>query len=120
MPVRSVYIDVDNTLINDKDELFPGVVEKLACWKVRYTSVVCWSHSGAEHAKRVCKKHKIDKFFTAFMDKPDVIVDDDPLMIMTFPATLLVKDPHKWWKQPDDELFRGARSWGKKLEVKDD
>ena len=111
MPVRSIYIDVDDTLINDQDKLFPGVLEKLENWAVRYTTIVCWSHSGAEHARRVCKKHKIDKFFTHFLDKPDVIVDDNPGLILSFPAILEVRRADKWWLQSDHKLFECSRNW---------
>ena len=115
MPIRSIYIDVDDTLINDKDELFPGVREALENWKVRYTTVVCWSHSGAEHARRVCKKHKIDKYFTHFLDKPDIIVDDRPQSIVEFPAVLEVKRPDTWWTQPDSKKFKHCRDHARHL-----
>jgi len=111
MPVRTLAVDVDYTLINGHDELFPGVENKLKEWKVRYTTLICWSHSGGDHAKRVCKKHKIEKYFTHFIDKPDVIVDDRPESIIEFPAILHVVDPKKWWSLPDKELFKYSRDW---------
>ena len=110
-PVRTIAVDVDYTLINDADELFPGVENKLREWKIRYTTLICWSHSGVEHAKRVCKKHKIEKYFTHFIDKPDVIVDDRPESIVEFPAILQVVEPKKWWSKHDSELFKGSRDW---------
>ena len=109
MPVRSMFIDVDLTLIDDNCELFPGVEAKLKQWKAKY-DLHCWSHGGKEHAKRVCKKHKIDRYFTAFLDKPDIIVDDNPNLITEFPAILRVKDPQTFWKSSDDELFKGSRT----------
>jgi len=114
MPVRTIYVDVDYTLIDDQDNLYPGVEDKLAIWAVRYTSLICWSHSGAEHAKRVCKKHKIEKYFTHFLDKPDVLVDDRPMSIVEFPAILEVKKQDKWWTQEDSKIFAKSRDWVKK------
>jgi len=108
MPVRSLYCDVDLTLVNDACELYPGVEIKLKQWYVKY-ELYCWSHGGKEHAKKICTKHKIAKYFKAFLDKPDIIVDDTPDFLLEFPAILKVENPDKWWKNGDNKLFGQSR-----------
>jgi hypothetical protein len=118
MPVRSMYIDVDLTLVDDDLKLYVGAREKLAQWYNKYT-LICWSHGGAEHAERTCKKHKVAKYFKHFLDKPDILVDDNPELLIEFPAILLRSGP-KWWQQNDHDIFSGSRAWKQALKGKKD
>ena len=118
MPIRTMTVDVDLTLIDDKGDIYPGVRDKLEEWKAKYT-LICWSHGGKEHAQKMCKKNKIDKFFSSFMDKPDIIVDNEPESILTFPAIIHIQEPKKDWSKCDNDLFAGAREWKKRLKVEE-
>lgn len=108
MPVRTMYIDVDLTLVNDNLELYEGVPAKLEQWSEKYT-LICWSHGGGDYAKRVCMRNKIDKYFKYFLDKPDILVDDNPELLTIFPAKIIINAPEDW-KKGDVDLFRGARN----------
>lgn len=108
-PVHTIYIDVDGTLIDEKGNLLPGVEAKLQQWrwKEKY-NLICWSHTGGEYAERVCKHYDILCYFDHFLDKPDIIIDNDPTMIMNYPAVITIKSDQDWLK-PDSELFDGSR-----------
>ncbi len=88
MPVRSLYFDVDQTLINKRGELFPLVRETLQELKDYGYNLFAWSRSGHRHVRRVLSKHGLLDLFKfnepilyACFDKPDVTVDDtiDPI-----------------------------------------
>jgi len=108
MPIRTVGVDVDGTLIDDKGLLFPGVKDKLEEWVEKYT-LICWSNTGGEYAKRVCIKCGIDKYFKYFLDKPDVIVDNDPDSIFRSAAIIVITDPLTDWTKDDNTLFGSSR-----------
>ena len=108
MPFRVLYIDVDGTMVdvNDPDVLREGVLEKLELWHKKYT-LICWSKTGGQYAKKVCEYHKIAHLFSLFLDKPDGAVDDD-FEWWGRVAKLDVKDDDAWSKS-DSELFRHSR-----------
>ena len=110
MPVRSCYIDVDMTLVKD-GKLRRGVRERLKAWESRYT-LICWSHGGGAYAFKVCRQHGIEEFFTHFLDKPDIIVDDNPEFILHYPAILDCSAPG-WWEIPERVVFEGSRMLSK-------
>lgn len=107
MPVQTMYIDVDMTLVDDNGDIYTGVIEKLEQWQKKYT-MICWSHTGGEYAKRTCIRNGIEKFFKYFLDKPDIIVDDHPAFLLEYPAKIVIDDPEAWDK-PDRELFSKSR-----------
>ena len=109
-PVRSIFVDVDGTLINDKGELCEGVVARLETWADRY-KLYCWSLTGEEWAKKVCIRHKIDKYFKAFLDKPDVWVDNEGLEWTKHGRTAVIRmdGGSGDWNKPEAELWRDSR-----------
>ncbi len=83
-PVRSIFFDTDQCLINTKGELFPGVREVLTELKAYGYNLFCWSRSGHRHIRRMLEKHQLLDLFRfnepveyAIIDKPDVFVDDN-------------------------------------------
>ncbi len=83
MPIRTIFFDVDQTLINTKGELFPGVAVILKELKDYGYNLMAWSRSGHRHVRRMLDKHDLLQFFRfnapveyACLDKPDVTVDD--------------------------------------------
>ena len=104
MPVRSVFIDVDGTLIDIDNKIYKGVDKVLKRFKNLGYTLICWSHGGKEHAKDICQRHNIDSFFTHFLDKPDIIVDDDPNRIITAPKIFLITED--WWENFTMESFK--------------
>lgn len=134
MPVRTMVVDVDSTLVDDNLTLFPGVKEKLVQWKKKYT-LICWSHTGGEYAHKVLEDNGLLEFFMKdisvylpkekkwikaqvplIFDKPDIITDDHPELILDLAAKLrphpLVGEieNYDWWKKSDNELFSGSRT----------
>ena len=73
-----IYIDVDGTLISEDgtDRLFPAMKKLLPLLKNCGYTMYLWSMGGAEYAKSVARKHKVMKYFKAFLSKPDIVVDD--------------------------------------------
>jgi len=106
MPVQSIYIDVDLTLIDPNGKIYPHVEQTLIRWRRMYKTVVCWSHTGGEYAKQMCVDNKIDKYFDFFLDKPDLIVDDAPERLMDYAHVLLVDDATTWWSQAFNTLYQ--------------
>jgi phosphoglycolate phosphatase-like HAD superfamily hydrolase len=95
MPVRTVYIDVDGTLIDIDNKIYKGVEKVLKRFKNLGYTLICWSHGGREHAKDICQRHNIDSFFTHFLDKPDILVDDTPMRILDA-AKIFIADEVFW------------------------
>jgi hypothetical protein len=76
MPTN-VSIDVDLTLIDKDGQLLPGAKEAVVKLKSADCNITLWSLAGAEYAKAVAAKHKIENLFVGFAGKPDVVIDDD-------------------------------------------
>ena len=136
MPVRTMLVDIDNTIIDDNGVVFPGVREKLTQWRRNDKYVlIAMSHTGGEYARRVLEDNDLLEFFMRELkvyqprekkwimaqvvlcfDKPDVITDDSPHLLLDLAAKLrpppLVGpiDDYTWWKQTDAELFRNSRN----------
>ena len=109
MPVQTVCCDVDFTLIDANNDLYPDVAKALAYMKhtLGYT-MICWSHGGGRHAKDVCRKHDIMQYFDLFLDKPDIIIDDDPGFILTYPK--IMKATPTWGKTFMKDLFNKSKT----------
>jgi len=104
MPVQAIYIDVDLTLVDADGKVYPGVAATLQRYRRMYSTVVCWSHTGGEYAKRMCVDNGIDKYFDYFLSKPDIIVDDDPPFLMEYAHVLKVNDK-TWWLDAMTSLY---------------
>src|ERR1017187_4361432 len=76
MPTN-VSIDVDLTLIDEEGCLLPGAKEAIAKIQAADCKITLWSLAGAEYAKAVAARHKIENLFVGFAGKPDVVIDDD-------------------------------------------
>lgn len=105
MPVRTVYIDVDQTLINIDDELLPRVMESLEKLHNHSYQLVCWSGGGQEHARNVCERHEIEHYFDYFLDKPDIVIDDEPDTIINR-ANKVQISTDKGWVDVFDQIYK--------------
>jgi hypothetical protein len=76
MPTN-VSIDVDLTLIDKEGQLLPGAKDAVAKLQAADCKITLWSLAGAEYAKAVAARHKIEHLFVGFAGKPDVVIDDD-------------------------------------------
>ena len=73
----NVSIDVDLTLIDKDGQLLPKANDAITKLKSADCNITLWSLAGAEYAKSIALKHKIENLFVGFAGKPDVAIDDD-------------------------------------------
>ena len=78
-----VYVDVDDTLVRSagtKRIPIPQVVmhvKKLAAQSG--VELYCWSTAGTEYARATARELGIEECFTAFLPKPNVLIDDQEI-----------------------------------------
>lgn len=74
-----VYVDVDDTLVRwAGTKAIPRtlVIEKVKKLAAEGATLYLWSTGGAEYAERVVTDLGIADLFTAFLPKPELIIDD--------------------------------------------
>jgi phosphoglycolate phosphatase-like HAD superfamily hydrolase len=81
-PALVVYVDVDDTLIRSygsKRMPMPAVVEHVRALHREGAQLYCWSSGGAVYARQSAEELGIVECFSAFLPKPDVVLDDQPI-----------------------------------------
>lgn len=76
---RIIFVDVDDTLVRSfgaKQIPMSASIEYVRRMHAAGHSLYCWSRGGGEYARRVTLSLGIDGCFTAFLPKPDVVLDD--------------------------------------------
>ena len=76
----SISIDVDDMLLDGDGNLAPNAVAGLQKLKAAGHAIQLWSAGGAEYAQQTAAKHGIAELFASFARKPDVAIDDLPVM----------------------------------------
>jgi hypothetical protein len=82
MRSQAVFVDVDDTLVRSvgrKRIPIPAVVAEVRRLKAGGAVLYLWSAGGAEYARESAVELGIADCFAAFLPKPDVIIDDQPL-----------------------------------------
>jgi hypothetical protein len=80
-----VYVDVDDTLMRSagtKRMPIPKVVmhvKQLAAQAEGGIELYCWSTAGSEYARATARELGIEACFTAFLPKPNVLIDDQEI-----------------------------------------
>jgi hypothetical protein len=80
-----VYVDVDDTLVRSagtKRMPIPKVVmhaKQLAAQAEGGVELYCWSTAGSEYARATARELGIEACFTAFLPKPNVLIDDQEI-----------------------------------------
>lgn len=100
----NVCIDVDLTLIDEEGELLPGAIEALTKLREVPCELTLWSACGAEYAKSVAARHKLEMFFEGFAGKPDLAIDDTPESLV--PKRLIVKKPEDQWSEIQQQAIQ--------------
>lgn len=54
----------------------PATVKLVRALRVHGATLYLWSRGGATYAEEVAKELRIDDCFTAFLPKPDLLLDD--------------------------------------------
>ncbi len=103
----NVCIDVDLTLIDEEGELLPGAIEALAKLRETPCELTLWSAAGAEYAKSVAARHKLENFFQGFAGKPDLAIDDDPQSLVL--RKLIVRKPEDHWDDIQQQAVRALQ-----------
>lgn len=77
-----VYVDVDDTLVRwagPKVIPIPAVIAKVRALHASGATLYCWSAAGAENARVVATRIGVAELFVAFLPKPTLMIDDQPL-----------------------------------------
>ena len=102
MPLN-ISIDVDDTLIDKAGELVVGARVGLQKLKAAGHCLQLWSLGGADRAQTIAVEHGLTEFFTSFAKKPDVAIDDLPVMCKPS-AIVLVSREHSFMMAVDKTL----------------
>ncbi len=74
-----IYVDVDDTFVRSygtKRIPIPAVIGHIRALYEMGAKLYCWSSGGADYARESAEEFSIADCFTAFLPKPDVLLDD--------------------------------------------
>jgi predicted HAD superfamily phosphohydrolase YqeG len=77
-----IYVDVDDTLIHTtsgKRIRIPSIISHIKDLKQQGAVLYCWSSGGADYAQMVAEELNIVDLFTAFLSKPNMLLDDQEI-----------------------------------------
>ena len=75
----NIFVDVDDTFVRSfgsKRIPIPATIEHLKTLKKQGANLYCWSSGGADYAQKSAAEFSIADIFTAFLPKPQVMIDD--------------------------------------------
>jgi hypothetical protein len=81
-PPLVVYVDVDDTLVRTvgpKRIPITAAVEHVRLLFADGAQLYCWSSGGGEYARTAAEELGIAACFVAFLPKPHVLLDDQPV-----------------------------------------
>lgn len=79
MPALVIYVDVDDTFVRTygtKRIPIPAVIRHIRALHAQGAALYCWSSGGADYARDSAAEFGLADCFTAFLPKPDVLLDD--------------------------------------------
>ncbi|HSI52101.1 MAG TPA: DUF705 domain-containing protein [Ideonella sp.] len=79
---KIIYVDIDDTLVRSvgtKRIPMPAVIDDVRRLKQEGAILYLWSSGGAEYCKDTAEELGISHCFEAFLAKPTVYIDDQPL-----------------------------------------
>ena len=82
MQPRVIFVDVDDTLVRSvgaKRIPMPVVIQRVRQLKEQGAQLYLWSSGGAEYARRSAAELGLTDCFVAFLPKPQVYLDDQPV-----------------------------------------
>lgn len=82
MKQRVIFVDVDDTLVRSvgtKRIRMPYVLDRIRALYEQGAALYLWSSGGAEYARASAAELGIEDCFVAFLPKPDVYLDDQPV-----------------------------------------
>jgi len=75
----NIFVDVDDTFVRSIGTSLlpiPAMIEHLKTLKKQGANIYCWSSGGADYAQKSAAEFGIADIFTAFLPKPQVLIDD--------------------------------------------
>lgn len=81
-PALVIYVDVDDTFVRSygtKRIPIPVVIGYIRDLYRQGAALYCWSSGGADYARESAAEFGIADCFTAFLPKPDVLLDDQKI-----------------------------------------
>jgi hypothetical protein len=78
-----MYVDVDDTLVRSvgaKRIPIPATIEHVRELAREGVDLYLWSRGGADYARSTAEELGITECFTAFLPKPNVIIDDENIV----------------------------------------
>jgi hypothetical protein len=105
-PDLIVYVDIDDTLVRSvgsKRIPMVAVIEHVKSLYQPGVTLYCWSTGGAEYARSSAQELGIEHCFTAFLPKPNIILDDQspstwPRLLHIHPAEAPSNSPADYAK----------------------
>lgn len=90
-PPVHIYVDVDATLVGRADSSpITSFIQHIRELHAQSAILCCWSAGGAEHARRSAEAFGLAECFSAFLAKPDVVIDQRaaewPRSVLVHPA----------------------------------
>ena len=82
MAEQVVYVDVDETLLRNYGRSRIPIPSDIAHVRQLFENgaeLSCWSSGGAEYARESAREVGLEHCFTAFLPKPHVMIDDQPV-----------------------------------------
>ena len=79
---RVIFVDIDDTMVRSvgtKRIPMPAVIAEVRRLKAEGAALYLWSSGGAEYCKRTAEELGIIECFEAFLPKPHVYIDDQPV-----------------------------------------
>ena len=77
-----VYVDVDETLVRNYGTSripMPGTIRHVRALFEAGAELYCWSSGGAQYARQSAEECGLADCFRAFLPKPQVMLDDQPV-----------------------------------------
>jgi hypothetical protein len=77
-----IYVDVDDTLVrsaSSKRIPIPAAIRHVRQLHEQGAVLYCWSSGGADYARQSAEEFGISDCFVAFLPKPNILLDDQPL-----------------------------------------
>jgi hypothetical protein len=102
-----VYVDIDDTIVRSVGTKRIPITRSIEHVRLLHQSgaiLYCWSSGGSEYAKRSAEEFGIADCFTAFLPKPNVMLDDQPvsdwrLCLEVHPASIRHENADQYWEE---------------------
>ncbi len=120
----NIFIDVDGTLLNSNEGVDPRAQEILRQIRLKLNAeypdsgLYLWSGAGGDYARSKAEEHGLAGFFSGFVGKPDVIIDDNPSSVL--PQKIITWCDDSQWQSLKSSVFAEFSPSNQLIELVDD